>query len=226
MIKVNLGSWKRNFPGWINVDLHDYPHVHFKKNVDDLSMFDDDSIDLLYASHVLEYFSLKQAPQVLQEWNRVLKEGGVLKVCVPDFEALAKAYQKYGDVISMQGSLYATIDPPVILQGQYVHHKAMYDFKLLKRMLEEAGFTDIKRYDWKEFLPEGVTDHSASYIPSNDHKNGILVSLNLEARKASPAEALALKSKHAVEHLGNRIINKAKRIFKGQLGKKKEMYKI
>ncbi len=227
MIKVNLGCWKRNFPGWINVDLHDYPHVHFKKSVDDLSVFDDGSVDLLYASHVLEYFSLKQAPGVLQEWNRVLKEGGILKVCVPDFEALVKAYQKSGDVMSIQGSLYATIDPPVILQGKYVHHKAMYDFTLLKQLLEENGFCAVKHYNWQEFLPEGVSDHSASYIPRKDYKNGTLVSLNLEAVKASPSEALALKSKHIVGDLAGKIVKKAERVLRGQIFQdEKERYKI
>jgi predicted SAM-dependent methyltransferase len=75
-MKLHLGCWHRNIPGFVNVDLCDMPHIDYKSNIDDLSMFKDNSIELIYTSHTFEYFDRIQAPKVLKEWNRVLLAGG------------------------------------------------------------------------------------------------------------------------------------------------------
>ncbi len=231
MIKLNLGCWKRNFPGWINIDVIGYPHVHFQRSVDDLSMFEDDSVDLVYASHVLEYFTFEQARAAITEWCRVLKPDGEVRIAVPDFEALVKVYEKYKDPLMLRGSIFAIVDKVLEVEGKQVFHKMIYDEALLTRLLEECGFTDVKRYDYKEFLgrflPEGVIDRSASYLSAHDPKNQILVSLNLMAKKTGSFEATALKAQHLAEHLKDKVINKAKRILRGEIGKrKKDLYKI
>ena len=75
-IKLHLGCGKRDIPGFVNVDLADYPHIHYKSNVDSLPFIPDSSVELIYCSHVLEYFDLVSVKNVLQEWLRVLKPGG------------------------------------------------------------------------------------------------------------------------------------------------------
>ena len=55
-INLHLGAGKRNIPGFINVDLSNYKHIHFKRNVSNLKNFKTNSVDYIYASHVLEYF--------------------------------------------------------------------------------------------------------------------------------------------------------------------------
>ena len=224
MVKLNVGCWKRNYPGWINIDVLDYPHVHFKISGEDLPMFEDDSVDLVYASHMLEYFTYGDAKAALTEWFRVLKPGGQLNVCVPDFEALVEVYRKYKDPLMLRGSIFAIVDKVLKTDdGIQVFHKMIYDEALLTRLLGECGFTDIKRYDWKEFhakhLPEGAMDRSASYLPP---RAGMLVSLNLEAKKAGPLEATILKAKYSVDHLANKVINKVGRIFRGEVRKRKK----
>lgn len=125
-MKLHLGCGKRNFPGFTNVDLADYAHIHHKRSVEDLSPFGDSSVDLIYASHVLEYFSLVQVPEVLAEWRRVLKSGGVLKLAVPDFENLTRAYLRNRDVLSIQGLLYGFFDIVSEEQNLTLNHKVMY----------------------------------------------------------------------------------------------------
>lgn len=92
-VKLNLGCWQRYLPGFIHIDLCNLPHIDYKSSVDNLSMFDDEFIELIYASHVLEYFDRIEADKVLGEWHRVLKPGGILRLAVPDFEALIKVYE-------------------------------------------------------------------------------------------------------------------------------------
>ena len=49
-MKIHLGCWKRNIPGWINVDLCDLPYIHYKRSIDDLSCFEDGCADVVYSA--------------------------------------------------------------------------------------------------------------------------------------------------------------------------------
>ena len=97
MLKLNLGCWHRHIPGWVHIDLCDMPHIDYKSSIDDLSMFGNETVDLIYSSHSLEYFDREQVGNVLREWARVLKKGGILRVAVPDFDALLSVYKKTND---------------------------------------------------------------------------------------------------------------------------------
>ena len=33
-----------------------------------------------------------------------------------------------------------------------IYHKTVYDFKSIKKVLNESGFKDVKYYDWKEMI--------------------------------------------------------------------------
>ena len=66
---------------------------------------------------------------------------------------------------------------------QNVYHKTTYDFISLKRVLELAGFSNIKLWDWKEVEHGKYDDYSQSYIPHMDKENGQLMSLNIECDK-------------------------------------------
>ena len=51
-------------------------------------------------------------------------------------------------------------------------------------MLEQVGFTDVKRYDWRATEHAEIDDYSQAYHPHMDKENGVLVSLNVECRRA------------------------------------------
>lgn len=180
-MQLHLGCGKRNIPGFTNVDLADYEHIHYRRPVDDLSVFEDDSAELIYASHVFEYFDRVEAKKVLKEWRRVLKNGGVLRLAVPDFEALIKVYKKYGKLDMIIGPMYGRWN----IEGtdKIIYHKTVYDFNSLKRLLEDNGFKNIRRYDWRKTIHKDYDDHSQAYIPHMDKERGLLISLNVEAEK-------------------------------------------
>jgi len=83
MKKINLGCGWRNFGSeWIHIDGGDYDHLDY---IDITKLeFDNNSVDLIYASHVLEYFDINEVKDLLREWRRVLKPGGELRVAVPE----------------------------------------------------------------------------------------------------------------------------------------------
>ena len=91
MLKVNLGCGKRNFgEHWIHIDGSEYPHIHSHDIVN--LPFNENSVDLIYASHVFEYFDREEAVDVLKKWHKKLKKGGVLRLAVPDFKAFSTLY--------------------------------------------------------------------------------------------------------------------------------------
>jgi predicted SAM-dependent methyltransferase len=177
MKKLHLGCGKVYIPGFIHVDLMDYDHIDFKRSVEDLSIFEDKSIDLIYACHVLEHFKRTEVDRVLSEWFRTLKPGGTLRISVPGFEEIVEIYRKYNDLNLIVGPLVG---------GQtyaYNYHYMVFDFPSISKRLKDIGFSDVKRYDWRETEHADVDDYAQAYIPHMDKENGMMVSLNVEAIK-------------------------------------------
>jgi len=179
MIKINLGSGKRNFGSdWIHIDGGDYPHLDSKDIVN--LPYEDNSIDLIYASHVLEYFNREEAINVLTKWHSKLKVGGVLRLAVPNFEVMSKLYieGKY-PIEQFLGPLYGQM----LMGEETIYHKTTYDFKSLENLLKFIKFNNIRMYDWRETEHAEFDDHSQAYLPHMDKDNGVLISLNVEAIK-------------------------------------------
>jgi SAM-dependent methyltransferase len=54
--------------------------------------FADGTFDMVYHSHFLEHIDRKAAPYLLKECRRVLKQGGIIRVVVPDLEQAVIKY--------------------------------------------------------------------------------------------------------------------------------------
>lgn len=183
-IKLHLGCGKRYIPGFVHVDLDSFPHIDYQSDVAHLPMFEDESVSLIYSSHTLEYFDRIEVQEVLKEWRRVLRPGGILRVAVPDFEALVKVYQQHGDLGKIVGPLYGRIIIKTPDGEKAAYHKTVYDFKALKDVLEQAGFKNVQRYDWRNTIHRDYDDFSQAYIPHMDKEHGLLISLNVEGKRA------------------------------------------
>ena len=180
-MKLHLGCGKRYLQGFVHVDLADFPHIDYRHGVDRLQMFPDGAAELIYTSHVLGYFDRIEAKRVLQEWNRVLCIGGLLRLAVPDFRALAEVYFEYGKLDLILGPLYGRME--VTGTESLIYERTVYDFESLKGLLEETGFAEVHRYDWRQTIHRDVDDHSQAYIPHMEKERGKLVSLNVESTK-------------------------------------------
>ena len=183
-IKVHLGCWHRIIPGFVHVDLCDLSHIDYKSSIDRLPFFADDSVELIYCSHAFEYFDRDEACLALREWHRVLQPGGLLRLAVPDFEALLRVYKETGELLSILGPLYGKMTINTIHADTTLYHKTVYDEKSLGILLEECGFVQPERWDWRATEHSQIDDHSQAYFPHMQKETGILVSLNMEARKS------------------------------------------
>ena len=179
-MKLHLGCGKRYLEGYIHVDIAEFEHIDYQLPVDDLSSFKSDTVEEIYASHVIEYFDRVEIIEVLNKWKSKLKSGGTLRLAVPDFEAMAKLYiEKNIPLNNFLGPLYGKMK----MGKDFIFHKTTYDFDSLKELLNEVGFRNMDYYLWQETEHGIFDDHSQAYIPHMDKENGTLISLNIEVKK-------------------------------------------
>ena len=179
MIKLNLGCWTRNFGSdWTHIDGCHLPHI-VSHDIVNLP-YENNSVDTIYASHVFQYFNRQDGLELLKKWFSKIKDGGTLRIAVPDFKSMVTLYLNGGySLDSFLGPLYGKMQ----MDEEIIYHKSTYDFESLSKMLEEVGFKNIKLYDWKQTDHANFDDHSQSYLPKMNKENGTLISLNIEATK-------------------------------------------
>ena len=173
---VHLGCGSINHPVFVNVDILPFSHVHYVHRVDRLSMFKDNTVDLIYVSHCLEHFPYSTVLTVLKEWKRVLKNNGLLRLSVPDFDLLLAIYHSTGrDLVSI-------ISP--LLGGQdykYNFHYSVFNQESLTVLLEQAGFRNVQQWIPGDCEPMAIDDWSSRTICIAGRQYP--VSLNIEAVK-------------------------------------------
>ena len=124
MIKINMGCGKRNFgEDWIHIDKANFDHIDNQ----DIFNFPYDDVDLIYASHLIEYFDQKEIKKLLDYWFSKLRIGGILRLAVPCFETISKLYLSGIPLNSFLGPLYGRMN----IDGNIIYHKTTYDYQTL-----------------------------------------------------------------------------------------------
>ena len=176
-MKLHLGCGEKKFKDFINIDIREDVNPDVVDDISVLSEFKNESAELIYACHVLEHFGRHEYLKVLRKWSEILKSEGTLRISVPDIGKVMEMYANGMSLRSLTGFLYG---------GQTYaenYHYIGFDYELLKEDLENLGFKDIKKWDWKEVEHGHVDDYSQCYIPHMDKEDGELMSLNIEATK-------------------------------------------
>jgi predicted SAM-dependent methyltransferase len=169
-IKLNVGCGRRDFgKEWVHIDGADYPHINSKDVF--LGNYKDNSVDIIYSSHLIEYFDREEVVSLLKSWHRVLKPTGELLIAVPDFDAIVKLYSdKEYELEQFLGLLYGRME----LNGSKIYHKTVYNFKSLCRVLSDCGFFGM--YETKNLIHEtncGFRGHWSFNLP-DDHSKAVL----------------------------------------------------
>ena len=164
-LKLNLGCGGDYIEGFVNIDLY-ADRVDARYDVEKLP-YNDNSIDEIRAYHIIEHFDYLKAHDVLHEWHRVLKPGGVLRIETPDFLESCKEFinADQDGKWNLYGHFFSTawVNPGLV-------HKFLYTEYELKKSMTTSGFK-LENLTRKE--PD------SSYVkPDNKH-----IFLNLEAIK-------------------------------------------
>lgn len=78
--------------GWKILNIQKKPGVDFIGDITDLGQFDDESVEEVYASHVLEHVGIAKIAGTFNGLQRILKKGGKLYISVPNLETIAKIF--------------------------------------------------------------------------------------------------------------------------------------
>ncbi len=124
--------------------------------------FDDNSLDLIYASHVLEHIPWYRTRTVLTDWVRVLKPGGALELWVPDGLKIASAfvesesagtcthgdawwrYNPEKDPCQWAAGRMFTYGDGSGDPGHPNWHRALFSPRYLEQLLRTAGLIDVQ----------------------------------------------------------------------------------
>lgn len=174
-VLIHLGCGDIVSPEFINVDAHPAPHVHYVCDVTDLSILPDNYADLVYACHLLEHIAPEKLKSVLWEWKRILKVGGVLRISVPDFDKLLDVY------LACDRDSESIRTPLLGYACGYPQHCMIYNTKSLRKILNDAGFIDIRHWDPDKVEYHRFDDWASRRINKNDME--FHISLNMEAVK-------------------------------------------
>ena len=169
-MKLHIGG-KQVKEGWTIFNIQKMDYVDIVGDIRDLSQFQDESCEIIYASHVLEHVSQKEVPETLRGIHRVLKKEGIFYCSVPNMEVLAKLF------------LHEKLNPQhkfqvmkMIFGGQIDENDFHYfgwNMFFLRGYLISAGFKNIER----------VKTFSLFDDTSNFEANGEPISLNVIAYK-------------------------------------------
>ena len=138
ILRLNLGCGQQYLKDFVNIDIREDVDADLRCDVSKLNYFADNSVDLIYASDIVEHFGWRETEGLLQEWYRVLKVGGQIYVRTPDLERWAKA-------LLSQARPEEEVIMNIFGGQEYLEntHKSIFTKSLLKKKLEEAGFHDI-----------------------------------------------------------------------------------
>lgn len=174
-VYLNLGCGEYTDVEFINMDAVPFRKTHIVGDIQNLGMFPTGSVDMMYASHVIEHVPRGNLTKTLREWHRVLKPGGVLRFGVPDFDALIQMYQRSGnDVESIVNQLLGQ-------DGEYDDHHTIWNRAYAEKILREAGFREVREWEPGEAEHHNFTDKTNRAFKIEGER--IPISLNLEAIK-------------------------------------------
>src|SRR6185312_12778567 len=94
-ISLNIGCGPFGYDGWVNIDLMNLKNVSFTYDSRKHLPFKSETVERIRVEHFFEHLDKKfEVPFFLDECKRVMKEGAVLRIAVPDGEKFIVAYCK------------------------------------------------------------------------------------------------------------------------------------
>jgi predicted SAM-dependent methyltransferase len=141
--RLHVGG-KQVHPAWKILNILPGEGVDYLGDVRDLSAFESESFDAVYASHVLEHLSYNGAlVEALRGVWRILRPGGKLLISVPDLDVLCRLFVH--EQLTMQDRFQVM---RMMFGGQldaYDFHYVGLNGEFLSSFLGQAGFKQAYR---------------------------------------------------------------------------------
>lgn len=157
-VRLNLGCGSEKRAGYVNVDVDPAVGPDVVASADDLSMFADESVDVVESYHLFEHFTYFDALRCLREWHRVLRPGGLLVMELPNFwRCIEELYHRRSfdhEDLFMCGVFGW---PPMTRGNVFQCHKWGWVPWELEKELRAVGFADVRFKEptqrWRRAFP-------------------------------------------------------------------------
>jgi predicted SAM-dependent methyltransferase len=97
---LNIGCGATHHPDWINLDVSPADPNVLEADINNGLPFSSEFATVCYSSHVLEHLDKAGARNLIADCFRVLKHGGVIRLVLPDLEAMAREYLRILDAVT------------------------------------------------------------------------------------------------------------------------------
>jgi predicted SAM-dependent methyltransferase len=146
-VLLNVGSGSNYLPGFINIEGNLQRKREMWLDLRNGLPYGEQTVDGIYACHVLEHFYLSDLRNILRECRRTLKSGKGIRIVVPSLEQAAAAYvagkrEWFPEFPSAFQSLGGRFFNFIFCDGQ---HRCAFDFSFFQELLTEAGFRNIRK---------------------------------------------------------------------------------
>lgn len=179
--RLHFGCGTDYKKGFINLDIN--KSADFYLDARNKLPFKDGAIQYIYSFHFIEHLKNDELIRHFKESFRILKSGGVYRICVPDFvnsiEAYIKRDNQWLETVKKEIVFnFDFISDDFISYGDYLDrvlheydsHKVFLDYEKIKNMLIYSGFQEMNI-------------NLSNYNPSIDLKKRKNFSIYIEAKK-------------------------------------------
>jgi predicted SAM-dependent methyltransferase len=150
--RLNWGCGTQPEPGWINSDIKSGPGIDISCDILDGLPLEDRSVDYVVSIHALPELPYPSLVPALRELRRVLKQGGVLRLALPDLDRALDAYRR-GD----RGYFLIPDDDATSLGGKlsvqmtwYGYSRSLFTGDYVEELMRKAGFAEVRRCAYRE----------------------------------------------------------------------------
>lgn len=162
--RLEIGPGEKRIDGFETLNIVKNTNTDYVADASQKLPFNDETFNIVYSSHALEHIPWFKTKDVLIEWIRIIKKGGVLEIWVPDGEKICEAFVKgekentnkytekdgwyrYNDekdnCIWASGRIFTYGDGSGNINHQNWHH-ALFSKRYLIKLFKECGLKSIK----------------------------------------------------------------------------------
>ena len=157
--QLRFGSGRHTDAEWLSADIIPLSRGIVYMDARKPLPLPSDSFDFILCEHMIEHLDLRSARHLLEEFARVLRRGGILRIATPDLRRLVlfvTAGVLSDDALTYVRALNEDVqgipqddgDNPVYMINRVVRdwgHTFLYDELTLRHLLELANFSNIVR---------------------------------------------------------------------------------
>lgn len=176
-VKLNLGSFTTMFHnGWINMDVAKLDqwatgngYRFIQHDVRNGLPYDDNVVDLVYSSHMLEHLTYNDGLKALTECYRVMKPGATIRIAVPDAKILTNLYVQ-GKLNTLDevndGCAGIPLEANKLFELLLNNHHAIYDVENLSNLLGRAGFAEVHPMSFRKSVNKQMLRETIDMFPA------------------------------------------------------------